>query len=133
MVNNNVSLIGNLAGNPLLVSSPSGPPMLLCKLVVDRKVAVRRARWAKGTANVFNLVIPGDTNNPDTNPEMLNKFLQKGSQIAIQGELATRQITLPGSDEVVIVVEVIVDSIKFLANIRNPNKPTEETGTPLKE
>jgi single-strand DNA-binding protein len=117
---NQVTLIGNLGQDPVLRHTPSGNPVLNFNLAVDRrsykvdnngqKILHRDVDW-----------IPCVLWNQKA--EKMYSYLQKGSQIAVSGNL--RQRSYESNGKKVNVIEVKVQEIQFLSKIKAAEKESQ--------
>lgn len=117
---NLVILMGNLGQDPILRQTASGKPVLNYSLAVDHTTVKTGAdgKTVKETSpDWHNIVVWGDA---ATNQA---KYLQKGSQVLIEGRLANRSY----EDKNGVTqrrTEIIADKVRFLKNIRG-NTPVE--------
>jgi len=121
---NTVSLIGNIGAMPTFHTTPSGNPVLNFSLAVDRRYysTANGQRRLQTSVDWFPVVCWNKT------ATTCNDYLQKGSKVAIQGTLRTRDnINKDGSKTKVI--EVKAEKITFLANIKNPETQTTTNDT----
>ena len=95
---NIVNLIGRLTKDVVLRKSTSGTSIVSFTLAVNR---------AKEGADFIPCVAYNQT------AELMDKYLSKGSQIAVQGRINTRNYDNDAGQKV-YVTEVIADRIEFL-------------------
>lgn len=100
---NNVSLIGRLTYEPELKSTPSGVSVLSFQIAVDRK------RIAAGSERKADFI---DCIAWRHRAEFISRYFHKGQQIAVEGEIQTRDYTDTNGNKRK-VVEVVVNSVFF--------------------
>ena len=101
---NKVFLIGRLTRDPELRYTSSNLANMRCSLAVDRQYA--REGEERGT-DFINIVAFGQR------AETMNKYLTKGSQIAVDGRIQTG--SYDGTDgKKVYTTDVIVENFQFL-------------------
>ena len=109
---NKVIMIGRATGKPTLRTTQSG------KSVATFSIAVAR-RYDRETTDFFNVVAWG------TLGEISTKYIEKGQQIAVSGELQIRT-WLDKNDQKHYSPEIIADEVKFLSRAGEA-KPTNRT------
>ena len=115
---NKVFLIGRLTRDPELRYTSSNLANMRCSLAVDRQYA--REGEERGT-DFINIVAFGQR------AETMNKYLTKGSQIAVDGRIQTG--SYDGTDgKKVYTTDVIVENFQFL-DTRNRNN-ADVSGNP---
>ena len=101
---NKVFLVGRLTRDPELRYSASNMAVMRCSIAIDRQFA--REGEERGT-DFINIVAFGNR------AETMNKYLSKGSQIAIDGRIQTG--SYDGQDgKKVYTTDVIVENFQFL-------------------
>lgn len=111
---NTVMLIGRLTKDIEIRSTQTGKPVAAFSLAVDR-------RGKDAGADFINCVAWNQT------AEAMNRYLHKGSKIAVVGRLQTR--TYDGREGKRYVTEVIVNEVDFL-DTRSDSKPAEKQTAP---
>lgn len=106
---NKVIMIGRATGKPTLRTTQSG------KSVATFSIAVAR-RYDRETTDFFNVVAWG------TLGEISTKYIEKGQQIAVSGELQIRT-WIDKNDQKHYSPEIIADEVKFLSRAGEA-KPT---------
>lgn len=109
---NKVIMIGRATGKPTLRTTQSG------KSVATFSIAVTR-RYDRETTDFFNVVAWG------TLGEISTKYIEKGQQIAVSGELQIRT-WLDKNDQKHYSPEIIADEVKFLSKAGEA-KPANRT------
>lgn len=117
---NVVNIIGNLGQDPRLHTTPSGNPVLNFNVAVDRRYysVVNGTRRLQTSVDWFPVVCWNKT------AETCSNYLQKGSKVAIQGQLRTRENTNKDGSKT-MVIEIKAEKVSFLANIKNPDSDTD--------
>ena len=101
---NKVFLIGRLTRDPELRYSASNMAVMRCSIAIDRQFA--REGEERGT-DFINIVAFGNR------AETMNKYLSKGSQIAVDGRIQTG--SYDGNDgKKVYTTDVVVENFQFL-------------------
>lgn len=119
---NNVTLIGRLVANPEVRYSATGTPVLRVSIAVNESIK-KNNDW-QNYANFFDIVAFG---NIASNCE---KYLKKGSQIAINGSLRQSRWTDKNTNQKHSKVEIMATSIQFLGKSENDsNSNTVNTNT----
>lgn len=111
---NKVVLIGRLTKDIEIRSTQTGKPVAAFSLAVDR-------RGKDAGADFINCVAWNQT------AEAMNRYLHKGSKIAVVGRIQTR--TYDGRDGKRYVTEVIVNEVDFL-DTKTDSKPAEGQTAP---
>lgn len=107
-VNNSVKLIGNLGMDPEIKSLESG--RLLARFSLATSSQFKNAEGEKvKEAQWHNVVAWGKT------AEIAEKYLKKGSKVAIEGRLNNRQYE-SAKGEKKYITEVVVDDLLMLNN-----------------
>ncbi|MBR5795600.1 MAG: single-stranded DNA-binding protein [Erysipelotrichaceae bacterium] len=109
---NIVNLIGRLTKDVVLKKTTNGTSVVRFSLAVNR---------VKEGADFINCVAYNQTS------DLMNKYLAKGSQIAVQGRINTRNYDNEKGERV-YVTEVIADRIEFLDK-KESGEEREETET----
>ena len=111
---NKVFLVGRLARDPELRYTSSNLATMRCAIAVDRQFV--REGEERG-ADFINIVAFGNR------AETMNKFLSKGSQIAIDGRIQTG--SYDGADgKKVYTTDVVVENFQFLDSKGSRNTDT---------
>jgi len=119
---NNVTIIGNLGSDPVLRRTPSGNPVLNFSIAVDRRSYRQDASGNKVLHRDVDWIPCVLWNSL---AESASKYLQKGSQVAVNGSL--RQRSYSNADErKVNVIEVKVREVQFLDKIKAQNQDNQE-------
>ncbi|UMB59680.1 single-stranded DNA-binding protein [Lutibacter sp. A80] len=105
---NKVQLIGNLGNNPEIISLDSGKK--LAKFSLATNESFKNAQGEKVTETQWhNLVAWGKT------AEIVEKYLEKGKEVAIEGKLTTRNYEdKEGTKK--YITEVLVNELLMLGN-----------------
>lgn len=104
---NSVVLIGRLVKDPEVRYTPSGTPVTRISIANGERIK-QNNEWTDFT-NFFDITIWG---NQASNCE---KYLRKGSQIAVNGTLRQNRWTDPATNQTRSRVEVIANSVQFLS------------------
>ena len=116
---NKVFLIGRLTRDPELRYSASNTAVMRCAIAVDRQFV--REGEERG-ADFINIV--AFSNRAET----MNKYLTKGSKIAIEGRIQTGSYDDKDGKKV-YTTDVLVDNFEFCDN-RNSGNETNSYSTP---
>ena len=117
---NRATLLGNLAKDVELKSTPSGKSVAQCAIATN-KVWRDESGQQQKRVEFHNLVIWGKA------AETFAKYLKKGSKILVEGEIQTRNWT--GKDGVKrYTTEIVVNNFVFLSSVNSPavEKPAEQ-------
>ncbi|WP_303864022.1 single-stranded DNA-binding protein [Alkalibaculum bacchi] len=120
---NKVVLIGRLTRDPELRYTGQGTPVASFSIAVNR----RKQKDKPQEADFINCVAWGITG------ENLSKYQSKGSQIAVQGRIQTRNYENKEGKRV-YVTEVVAEEIEFLGSKRDNqsnNEFNQDFGVPL--
>ena len=105
---NNVVLVGRLTKDISVRLTPTGKKVSSFTLAVDRR---KSQDPNQPTADFINCVAW------EKGAEILEKFTHKGSQIAVQGAIQTRNYQDPiYTDRTVYVTEVLVNNVTLLGS-----------------
>ncbi|MEG1646194.1 MAG: single-stranded DNA-binding protein [Clostridia bacterium] len=117
---NKIILIGNLAKDPELKTTPNGVAVCSFTLAVSR-------RFAQGETDFIPIIVWR------AQAENCAKYLRKGSKAAISGSLQIR--TYDGNDGTKkYVTEVIADEVQFLnAKSEQADEPAKVNKAPIGE
>ncbi|MEG1508960.1 MAG: single-stranded DNA-binding protein [Clostridia bacterium] len=117
---NKIILIGNLAKDPELKTTPNGVAVCSFTLAVSR-------RFAQGETDFIPIIVWR------AQAENCAKYLRKGSKAAISGSLQIR--TYDGNDGTKkYVTEVIADEVQFLnAKSEQADEPAKFNKAPIGE
>lgn len=108
---NRVNISGNLTRDPELRSTAAGTNILAFGVAVnDRRRNPDTDEW-EDVPNFIDCIVFGARAEP------LNKFLSKGSKVAIEGKLRWSQWERDGQKR--SKIEVIVDEIEFMSRKAN--------------
>lgn len=107
---NKVILIGRLSKDVELRFTQSN------KAVTSFSIAVDKRKKEEG-ADFFNCVAWG------TIAENMNRYLAKGSKVAVYGRLSTRSYEKNGSKQ--YVTEVVADEVEFLDSKNHNQQPSQ--------
>lgn len=105
---NRVTLVGRLVRDPEVRYTPNGTPVARISIANGERFK-QNNEW-KDYANYFDVVIWG---NQAVNCE---KYLKKGSQVAIDGTLRQNRWTDAGTNQTRSRVEIIAQSVQFLSS-----------------
>ena len=108
---NQVQLIGNLGKTPELRYMSNDDPVVNVGLATTKKFK-DRDQAAKEHTEWHNLVVYGPL------AEIFAKYLQRGSEIFVSGELRTRK-WVDSQDITRYMVEIVVDNMQMLGGRRN--------------
>lgn len=106
---NMVVIIGRLTQNPELKYTTGGIPV--AKFSIANNTSYMQNNERKNYANFFDVTVWG---NQAVNCE---KYLKKGSQIAIEGHLRQNRWTDPTTNKTLSKIEIVANSIQFLTPI----------------
>lgn len=115
---NRVMITGNLTRDPELRQAGSTHVLGLRMAVNDRRKNQSTGEWE----DVANYV---DVNIFGARAEALNRFLRKGSKVAVEGRLRWREWESPGGEKRQ-KLEVVADEVEFLS----PREGGGESFTP---
>ena len=109
---NRATLLGNLAKDVELKSTPSGRSVAQCAIATN-KVWRDQSGQQQKKVEFHNLVIWGKA------AETFAKYTKKGSKVLVEGEIQTRNWT--GQDGVKrYTTEIVVNNFEFLSPASNP-------------
>lgn len=119
---NTVALVGRVTKDSELRNSSSGIPLCNFSVAVSRRVK-KGDQWSD-EASFFDLTLW------DKQAESLNKYLVKGTQVAVQGELRQDRWEKDGQKH--SKIQVFVSSIQLLGGGKREGSvaPTEAGGRP---
>ena len=130
---NKVFLIGNLTRDPEMRSTQSGVPVCNFSIAVNRRF--RNAQTGQQETDFLNIVAWRQQ------AEFVSKYFQKGSLIAIEGSLQTRQYQDKNGNNRT-AVEVVANNINFAgsknsnagggANYQNHSAPAYQNAAPAR-
>ncbi|HLC40177.1 MAG TPA: single-stranded DNA-binding protein [Methylomirabilota bacterium] len=110
---NKVLLIGNLTRPPELRYTPNGTPVSDLRLAVNRSYSTQGGERRQET-HFFTVVVWGKQ------AESCGEYLDKGSQVMVDGRLQTREWeTKDGQKR--NVVEVVAERVQFLGRPKAPS------------
>ena len=105
---NKVQLIGNLGSNPEIITLDSGKK--LAKFSIATNENYKNAEGEKVTDTQWHNVIAWNKT-----AEIIEKYLEKGSEVAIEGKLTNRSYETKEGEKRYIT-EVVVNEILMLGN-----------------
>ncbi len=105
---NKVQLIGNLGNNPEIVNLDSGKKLAKFSIATNESYRNAKGETVKET-QWHNLVAWGKT------ADIIEKYLQKGNEVAIEGKLVNRNYDDKDGNKRYIT-EVLVNEILMLGN-----------------
>lgn len=111
-------LMGRIASDLELKTTPSGADVVSFRLAVERKYQSKDSEERQ--ADFFNIVAWRNT------AQFISRYFSKGKMILVEGELQTRQYTdKNGSNQT--IVELVVDSASFTGekSSKGNNAPAE--------
>lgn len=115
---NRVNISGNLTRDPELRSTAAGTQILTFGVAVnDRRRNPKTNEW-EDCPNFIDCVVFGGR------AESLQRFLRKGSKVAIEGKLRWSQWEKDGYRR--SKIEVIVDECEFLSRSEAQNQPQQQ-------
>ncbi len=103
---NKVILMGRLARDPDVRTTQSGRQVARMTIAVDRRISRANAQSGQQTVDFINLVAWERT------AEFANHYLNKGSQILVEGRIQTRSYEAQDGSKR-YVTEVVVEHIEF--------------------
>ena len=106
---NRVNISGNLTRDPELRSLPSGTQVLSFGVAVNDRVRNQTTGNWEDRPNYVDCVVFGNRAEP------LNRFLSKGSKVAIEGKLRWSQWQDKQTGSNRSKLEVVVDQVEFLS------------------
>ena len=117
---NSVRLMGNVGATPEVKSFDNGNKVAKLRLATNEKQKNAKGETVEIT-HWHNLVFWGKS------AELIEKYIDKGERIAIEGTLANRMYETKAGDKRQ-VTEVRVDSFEFVSRkVQNNNVVTEST------
>lgn len=115
---NTTNLVGNLTADPELRAYESGTPYLTFTLAVNDRIPTQKdgKRVYKERTDFIQINLPG--------PQAIHceKYLQKGSKVAITGSI--RSFTVENEEKKTTHLVIHADRVEFLNKIRNPDQDT---------
>ncbi len=103
---NRVVLVGNLTRDPELRYLPSGTSVCNVGIAVNARRKNAEGEWVE-EASFFDIAVFGKQ------AENCSQYLEKGSQVAVDGRLRSRSWETPEGQKR-SKVEVVADSVQFL-------------------
>ena len=105
---NKVQLIGNLGNNPEIITLESGKK--LAKMSIATNETYKNAQGEKVTDTQWHNVVAWNKT-----AEIIEKYLQKGSEVAIEGKLTSRSYDDKEGNKKYIT-EVVCNEVLMLGN-----------------
>ena len=105
---NRVQLIGNLGNNPEIITLESGKK--LAKISIATNETYKNAQGEKVTDTQWHNVIAWNKT-----AEIIEKYLEKGNEVAIEGKLTNRSYETKEGEKR-FITEVIVNEILMLGS-----------------
>ena len=105
---NKVQLIGNLGNNPEIITLESGKK--LAKMSIATNETYKNAQGEKVTDTQWHNVVAWNKT-----AEIIEKYLQKGSEVAIEGKLTSRSYDDKEGNKKYIT-EVVCNELLMLGN-----------------
>jgi single-strand DNA-binding protein len=105
---NKVQLIGNLGNNPEIITLDSGKK--LAKFSIATNESYKNAQGEKVTETQWHNIVAWNHT-----AEIIEKYLQKGSEVAVEGKLTTRSYDDKDGNKR-YVTEVVVNELLMLGN-----------------
>ncbi|MDG1810714.1 MAG: single-stranded DNA-binding protein [Polaribacter sp.] len=105
---NKVQLIGNLGSNPEIITLESGKK--LAKIAIATNETYKNAQGEKVTDTQWHNVVAWNKT-----AEIIEKYLQKGSEVAIEGKLTSRSYEDKDGNKKYIT-EVVCNELLMLGN-----------------
>ena len=105
---NKVQLIGNLGNNPEIITLESGKK--LAKMSIATNESYKNAQGEKVTDTQWHNVVAWNKT-----AEIIEKYLQKGSEIAVEGKLTSRSYEDKDGNKKYIT-EVVCNELLMLGN-----------------
>lgn len=118
---NKVILLGNLTKDPELKRSPSGIAVAKLRIAVNEQFRERTTGQLKEVACYVDVMVW------DRQAEACGQFLQKGSQVIVDGRLTYDEWKTPAG-EMRNKMSVRADRVQFLNNTKKQAAPTDEAG-----
>lgn len=118
---NRVVLSGRLTKEVSLAKTTSGKSVASFSLAVQRNIKNQAGEYE---ADFINCVVWGAT------ADYLNKYVQKGNLINVEGRLQTRSYTASDGKNR-NVTEVVVDLVQLISTKTQPKEEEFDTGNPL--
>lgn len=109
---NKTILIGNLGKDPELSYTQSGQPVCKFSLATRDKWKDKSGEW-KDITDWHNIVVWGKLG------ETISKYLNKGSQVAVEGKSKTRKYADKSGGPDRYITEVVVHDVQFLDSKRD--------------
>lgn len=117
---NKVILLGNLTKDPELKRSPSGMAVAKLRIAVNEQFRERSTGQLKEVACYVDVMVW------DRQAEACGQFLQKGSQVIVDGRLAYDEWKTPAG-EMRNKMSVRADRVQFLNNTKKFSAANEDT------
>lgn len=105
---NKVQLIGNLGNNPEIITLDSGKK--LAKFSIATNETYKNAQGEKQTETQWHNVVAWNKT-----AEIIEKYLQKGSEVAVEGKLTSRTYDDKDGNKRYIT-EVVINEMLMLGN-----------------
>lgn len=117
---NKVILLGNLGADPEVRYTPSGAAVTTFTMATSKKFKDKNGDKQEKTQWHRIVAWRGLA-------EICGKFLQKGSQVYVEGEIETREYK-DRDGEKRFITEIIIDRLDMLGNIRKPEGASTDHG-----
>lgn len=105
---NKVQLIGNLGNNPEIITLDSGKK--LAKFSIATNENFKNAQGEKVTDTQWHNIVAWNNT-----AEIIEKYLQKGSEVAVEGKLTSRSYDDKDGNKR-YVTEVVINELLMLGN-----------------
>ncbi len=123
---NKVVLLGNLTKDPELKVSPSGTQVAKLRIAVNEQFRDRTTGQLKEVACYVDVTVWA------RQAEACGQYLQKGSQIIVDGRLSYEEWTTPAGDRR-NRLSVRADRVQFIYNTRRQENQGEQSHPPREE
>ena len=120
-IRNKVQLIGNVGQDPVVRTTENGSKFATCSLATNETYTKKQTGEKVTETQWHNLVF----NNK--NADIVEQYVTKGKQIAVEGKLKTRKFT--GKDGIVrYATEIMVTEIVLLGSAPEQKQEEETAG-----
>lgn len=122
---NNIVLVGRLVKDPQVRYSATGTPILRATVAVNESIK-KNNEW-QDYANFFDFTAFGNT------ASNCEKYLRKGSQIAVNGTLRQTRWADKTTNQARSKIEIIASSIQFLSKSESSGTAESNNYVPIQD